>query len=68
MTEQEIENWESLDYRIDAEGFDYCFESYSHWTEIKDEEFHKLRKAYLDAMEQLQDYVSNKVSEARKYE
>lgn len=42
---------------IEYEGFDYAFTSYSHFDEIKDEEFHRLRNAYLDAREALSEYV-----------
>jgi hypothetical protein len=43
MTEEEFENWQMVQYRMDNEGIDYCFEHYSSFEEIKDEEFHKLR-------------------------
>lgn len=42
---------------IEHEGFDYAFTSYSHFDEIKDEVFHRLRNAYLDAREALSEYV-----------
>ena len=47
MTGEELENWERVQYRMDEEGFVYCFEGYSRWEEIKDEEFHHLRKQFL---------------------
>ena len=65
MTEQERDNWESLEYRIEAEGFDYCFDGYSSWKEIEDDEFHYLREKYLEAMENLHSYVTTKVRESR---
>ena len=34
---------------IESEGFDYAFASYGDFQEIKDEQFHKLRKEYLKA-------------------
>ena len=34
---------------VETEGFDYTFRNYSNFEEIKDEEFHKLRTAYLNA-------------------
>jgi hypothetical protein len=43
---------------IDNEGFDYCFRSYSSFEEIDDPKFHKLREAYVEAAEALEDYVS----------
>jgi hypothetical protein len=66
--EDDLELWESVQYRMDAEGFDYCFESYSHWDEIKDEEFHRLRKEFLRTMEELRNYIDNKVDEGRQKE
>ena len=49
-----------LDYvreTIESEGFDYTFIDYSHFEEIEDEEFHKLRKAYIEAVEKLKEYL-----------
>jgi hypothetical protein len=43
--------------KIDWEGFDYCFTDYSSWSEIKDKEFQKLRKAYVKARKAFADYV-----------
>ena len=57
----DLELWESVRYRMDEEGFDYCFESYSSWDEIKDEEFHRLRKEFLRTMEELRNYIENKL-------
>ena len=59
----DLELWESVQYRMDEEGFDYCFESYSDWDEIKDDEFHRLRKKFLRDMKELRSYVNNKVNE-----
>lgn len=42
---------------VDQEGFDYAFTGYSDFEEIKDEEFHKLRKAYLEAHKNLAEYL-----------
>jgi hypothetical protein len=63
MTYEEQEKWENVQYRMDAEGFHYCFESYSHWDDIKDPEFHKLRKDYLAAAAKLEAYVNSKCEE-----
>lgn len=65
MTEMEKENWECVWYRMREEGIDYCFDGYSHWKEIKDKEFHRLRQNFLNAMSQLEGYVETKVDEAR---
>lgn len=43
--------------KINQEGFHYCFESYSDFKEVKDEEFHRLRLAYLKSVKDMQDYL-----------
>ena len=68
MTHDELENWERVQYRMDEEGIDYCFESYSRWDEIKDEEFHRLKNEFLKSMKDLKDYINNKVKEGRELE
>jgi hypothetical protein len=68
MTHEELENWEAVRYRMDAEGIRYCFESYSCWDEIKDEEFHRLRLGFLQSMEDLRNYIDKKVDEGRNQE
>lgn len=50
-----------LDYvrdTIDNEGFEYTFTGYSNFEEIKDEEFHLLRLAYLTARANLSKYLN----------
>ena len=61
MTDEELENWESVHYRMDNEGMDYCFEHYSSFEEIKDEEFHKLRLDLIDNMKKIRKYVEDKI-------
>jgi hypothetical protein len=61
MTEEELENWVSVKYRMREEGIEYCFKHYSTFKEIEDEEFHKLRLELLNTMEKIHDYVSNKI-------
>jgi len=68
MTYDELENWQSVQYRMDEEGFDYCFESYSNWDEIKDEEFHRLRLGFLQYMKELREYIDKKVYEGETFE
>ena len=49
-----------IDYvrsKIDNEGFDYTFEGYSEFKDIKDDEFHQLRESYLAARKALADYL-----------
>ena len=61
MTEEELENWQAVDYRMRKEGIDYCFEHYSRFEEIKDEEFHKLRLEFLSSMFKIREYVKNTI-------
>jgi hypothetical protein len=66
MTEEEFENFVMVEYRMDNEGIDYCFESYSRFDEIKDEEFHRLRNNFLTSMKEIRNYVENKIKEGRE--
>jgi hypothetical protein len=59
--EIELDNFRNVKYRMNNEGIDYCFESYSSFKEIEDEEFHKLRLGFLDSMKKIREYVDNKV-------
>jgi hypothetical protein len=68
MTYDELENWQAVSYRMDNEGIDYCFESYSHWDEIKDEEFHRLRLGFLQYMKEIREYIDSKVEEGENFE
>lgn len=67
MTDEEKELWQMCQYRTREEGFHYCFDGYSSWEDIKDEEFHKLRLNYLKSAKLLQQYIDNKVDEANQY-
>ena len=58
-----LSDWEVVKYRIENEGIDYCFESYSNWDEIYDEEFHRLRLGFLQYMKELREYVDKKIEE-----
>lgn len=54
-----MENDEKYDVSVSVEneGFDYCFDGYSDFEEIKDPEFHKLRLEYLEAKTNLAKYI-----------
>lgn len=43
--------------RVDNEGFHYAFIHYSDFDEVKDKKFHKLRKAYIKATNDLATYI-----------
>jgi len=63
MNDKEL--FEDVAYRIKDEGFHYCFNGYSSWTNIKDEEFHKLRNQYLESIEKLKNYINEKTKETQ---
>ena len=42
---------------IDNEGFDYTFIHYRSFEDIEDEKFHELRKKYIDAHNELENYI-----------
>lgn len=42
---------------VENEGFEYCFESYSNFTTVKDETFHKKLNDYLKTKNDLKDYI-----------
>lgn len=54
MTKSEIKKVEQC---IQSEGFDYTFIHYSSFDGVKDEEFHRLRLAYVNAQEELLAYL-----------
>jgi sugar phosphate isomerase/epimerase len=45
---------------ITDEGFAYAMSGHSAFEEVDDEEFHMLRNAYIDATEDLQNYINSK--------
>ena len=63
--EEDLDNFRSVQYRMDNEGIDYCFENYSSFEDIEDEEFHKLRKEFLESMKNIRSYVENKIEELK---
>jgi hypothetical protein len=63
--EDDLDNFKAVQYRMDNEGIDYCFDGYSNWDEIEDEEFHKLRLEFLESMKNIRSYVENKVEELK---
>jgi hypothetical protein len=63
MTYEEQEEWDSVQYRMDNEGIDYCFEHYSSFEEIKDEKFHELRLQFLKSLKEIRNYVNEKCQE-----
>jgi hypothetical protein len=60
---EQLENFEMVRYRMDAEGFHYCFKHYSSFEEVEDEKFHSLRESYIKISEELEEYVKSKIIE-----
>lgn len=54
MTPTEID---TVRGKIENEGFDYCFTGYSDWQDVRDEEFHRLRLAYVNARKAFADFL-----------
>jgi len=50
-------NLNEVAIRIEHEGFHYAFLHYSSFPEIEDEMFHTLRKEYISAARNLQNYI-----------
>jgi hypothetical protein len=48
---------DELQHKIDWEGFDYCFNGYSRWSEIEDENFHAKLKLMIQAKKDFVDYL-----------
>lgn len=42
---------------VDTEGFESAFLHYSDFADVQDEEFHRLRKAYVDSANDLRHYL-----------
>ena len=60
---EQLENFEMVRYRMDAEGFHYCFRHYSSFEEVEDEKFHSLRESYIKITEELEEYVESKINQ-----
>lgn len=48
---------------IECEGFEYAFCSYSDFEDIEDAEFHRLRRAFIQAAKALRVYVNERSAE-----
>ena len=62
---EELENFEMVRYRMENEGFHYCFKHYSSFKEVEDEKFHELRRKYLEISNEIEEYVHSKINELR---
>lgn len=61
MSLEELEDWQMVRYRMDDEGIEYCFKHYSRFEEIKDEKFHQLREELINKMDEIRQYVNDKI-------
>ncbi len=59
----ELDNWERVQYRMGEEGIEYCFRHYSCFLDIADEEFHLKREKLIELMEEMEQYVADKITE-----
>jgi hypothetical protein len=58
---EELDKWRNVHYRMDAEGIGYCFQHYSSFDEIQDEEFHRLREQFVNTIDALEKLVQNRI-------
>ena len=63
--QEELEEIEMVRYRMENEGFHYCFKHYSSFKEVQDEKFHELRRKYLEISQELEEYVHSKINGLR---
>jgi hypothetical protein len=63
MTYDEQEEFRMVEYRMDTERIEYCFLSYSDFSEVKDEKFHQLRNELIDKIKEMRQYVEDKCNE-----
>jgi DNA-directed RNA polymerase subunit F len=67
MTEDQLrderDKWAMVQYRMEDEGMEYCFIHYSSFQEIQDEEFHTLKNQLVDLMNQMEQFVANKIED-----
>jgi hypothetical protein len=61
----ELEKFEMVRYRMENEGFHYCFKHYSSFKEVQDEKFHELRRKYLEISHELEEYVHTNINTLR---
>jgi len=48
---------DSLKYHAITEQLEYTLYDYSDWKELENEEFHKLRKEYIDITRKLKEFI-----------
>jgi hypothetical protein len=60
---RELNHWEVVRYKMEAEGMEYCFRHYSSFPEVKDEEFHSKREKLVALMNEIDQYVEGKITE-----
>jgi hypothetical protein len=61
--EDKLDAFRNVQYRMDNEGLRYCFQSYSSFEDVKDEEFHRLRLNFLSILDELEKYVETKIED-----
>ena len=67
MTEDQLrderDKWAMVQYRMEDEGMEYCFRHYSSFSDIENDEFHRLRLNLIQLMDQMEQFVENKITE-----
>ena len=60
---EELEKWKNVHYRMKQEGIEYCFRHYSDFREIDDQAFHLLRMLLVEAMDEMEEMVNDRIYE-----
>ena len=60
---RELDHWEVVRWKMEGEGMEYCFRHYSSFPEVKDEEFHSKREKLVALMNEIEQYVEDKITE-----
>jgi len=60
---EELDNWRAVKYRMKEEGIEYCFRHYSDFREIDDQAFHLLRMLLVEAMDEMEEMVNDRIYE-----
>ena len=55
-------NMKDVLYTVEDEGLDYAMCNYSDWSDIKDTKFHELRNTFLNAKNELEQYIKYKAN------
>ena len=69
MSTEQADHIRNMHYHAtNGESFWYCFDSYSDFFEIEDEEFHTLRKSFIDSGRKLENKIKRLMKIVENFE